>query len=233
MDKPTPPSAPAPAWSPSASPKPPPGPAAGVRRRPDLGQRLVHRRQHRHERRRQEGRAVGHRPRQPGVVEDGHAGRQLAGGRAPRPQLRQDPRAADRQFRLRRFDAKPTSRSAKKSCHARPACRKDGLGRTSPTSSSAACPACRRKAPTALIVTARWVLHKMPPVTRTVCLEFFGQVREAVPAIVEITDYFKAGRRRSMRAGLLAGLEHLDERYVRRWATPPRPRNATAGPRWC
>jgi len=48
-------------------------------------------------------------------------------------------------------------------------------------------------------------------VARTVCLEFFGQVRESVPAIVEITDYLKT------RPGgaILAGLEHLDERYVR------------------
>ncbi len=35
-----------------------------------------------------------------------------------------------------------------------------------------------------IITSARWILHKMPPHTRTVCLEFFGQVREAVPAIV-------------------------------------------------
>ncbi len=42
-----------------------------LRRRSDLGLSLVHRRQHRHERRRQEGRAVGHRAGQPGLVEDG------------------------------------------------------------------------------------------------------------------------------------------------------------------
>ncbi len=66
-----------------------------------------------------------------------------------------------------------------------------------------------------LIVAARWILHKMPPVTRTVCLEFFGQVREAVPAIVEITDYFKPGGAGNAAGVLLAGLEHLDERYVK------------------
>jgi FAD/FMN-containing dehydrogenase/Fe-S oxidoreductase len=55
----------------------------------------------------------------------------------------------------------------------------------------------------------------MPPVTRTVCLEFFGQVREAVPAIVEITDYFKPGGAGNAAGVLLAGLEHLDERYVK------------------
>ncbi|MDY0071680.1 MAG: FAD-binding and (Fe-S)-binding domain-containing protein, partial [Thauera sp.] len=66
-----------------------------------------------------------------------------------------------------------------------------------------------------LIVAARWVLHQMPPVTRTVCLEFFGQVREAVPSIVEITDYFKPGGPAEAARVQLAGLEHLDERYVK------------------
>jgi FAD/FMN-containing dehydrogenase len=55
----------------------------------------------------------------------------------------------------------------------------------------------------------------MPPHTRTVCLEFYGQVRDAVPAIVEITDYFKPGGAGHAAGVLLAGLEHLDERYVK------------------
>ena len=66
-----------------------------------------------------------------------------------------------------------------------------------------------------IITSARWILHKMPPHTRTFCLEFYGQVREAVPSIVEIRDFLaslpKAGPTRVM----LAGLEHLDERYVK------------------
>ena len=44
------------------------------------------------------------------------------------------------------------------------------------------------------------------------CLEFFGQVRDAVPAIVEITGLFKKG---NTNHALLAGLEHLDERYLK------------------
>ena len=35
-----------------------------------------------------------------------------------------------------------------------------------------------------LIAWSKWVLHKMPPHTRTVCMEFFGQVRDSVPSIV-------------------------------------------------
>ena len=66
-----------------------------------------------------------------------------------------------------------------------------------------------------IITSARWILHKMPPHTRTVCLEFFGQVREAVPAIVEIRDYLANLPKNGDSRVMLAGLEHLDERYVK------------------
>jgi FAD/FMN-containing dehydrogenase/Fe-S oxidoreductase len=62
-----------------------------------------------------------------------------------------------------------------------------------------------------IITSARFILHRLPPVTRTVCLEFYGQVREAVPAIVEVKDYLE----RRPGGAILAGLEHLDERYVK------------------
>ncbi|HEY2627791.1 MAG TPA: FAD-binding and (Fe-S)-binding domain-containing protein, partial [Usitatibacter sp.] len=44
----------------------------------------------------------------------------------------------------------------------------------------------------------------------TVCLEFFGDVKKAVPSIVEIKRYLD-----SHPKAILAGLEHLDERYVK------------------
>ena len=58
-----------------------PSAPASLRRRSDLGRCLLHRRQHRDECRRQEGRAVGHRARQPRLVAHGRPGRQLARGR--------------------------------------------------------------------------------------------------------------------------------------------------------
>jgi FAD/FMN-containing dehydrogenase/Fe-S oxidoreductase len=64
-----------------------------------------------------------------------------------------------------------------------------------------------------LITAARWVLHRMPSHARTVCLEFFGQAREAIPSIVEIKNYIDTAG--LARGALLAGLEHLDERYLR------------------
>ena len=64
-----------------------------------------------------------------------------------------------------------------------------------------------------IITSARWLLHRAPQHIRSVCLEFFGQAREAIPAIVEIKRYLDT---RGKAAGVvLAGLEHLDERYLR------------------
>ena len=64
-----------------------------------------------------------------------------------------------------------------------------------------------------LITSATWVLHRMPKFMRTVCLEFFGQAREAIPSIVEIKNYLDAETKKG--GAVLAGLEHLDERYLR------------------
>ncbi|GHU29742.1 oxidoreductase [Betaproteobacteria bacterium] len=93
--------------------------------------------------------------------------------------------------------------------------RKAGLGKDVTDKFLSGLPGVQKEGTDGLIVAARWVLHRMPPVTRTVCLEFFGQVREAVPAIVEITDYFKPGGEGHAAGVQLAGLEHLDERYVK------------------
>jgi FAD/FMN-containing dehydrogenase len=61
-----------------------------------------------------------------------------------------------------------------------------------------------------LITSATFILHRMPKHVRTVCLEFFGDVKKAVPSIVEIKDYLDGHPK-----AILAGLEHLDERYVK------------------
>ena len=64
-----------------------------------------------------------------------------------------------------------------------------------------------------MITSATWILHRMPKYMRTVCLEFFGQAREAIPSIVEIKAYLDG---LSKDGGpILAGLEHLDDRYLR------------------
>jgi FAD/FMN-containing dehydrogenase/Fe-S oxidoreductase len=97
--------------------------------------------------------------------------------------------------------------------------RKTGLGKDVTDKFLGGLPGVQKEGCDGIITSARWVLHRMPAHTRTVCLEFFGQAREAIPAIVEIRDYLESdGARRGVR---LAGLEHLDERYLKavRYAT--------------
>ena len=120
------------------------------------------------------------------------------------------------EFRLKRFDSSG-NRLLGEEILTMPgaACRKIGLGKDVTDKFLGGIPGVQKEGTDGIIVAARWVLHKMPPVTRTVCLEFFGQVREAVPAIVEITDYFKPGGAGHLAGIQLAGLEHLDERYVK------------------
>ncbi|MBS1190648.1 MAG: Protein of unknown function cysteine-rich region:FAD linked oxidase, C-terminal:FAD linked [Rhodocyclaceae bacterium] len=120
------------------------------------------------------------------------------------------------EFRLKRFDPSGKKLLAEEIL-ALPgaACRKTGLGKDVTDKFLGGVPGVQKEGTDGIIVAARWVLHKMPPITRTVCLEFFGQVREAVPAIVEITDYFKPGGAGHAAGVQLAGLEHLDERYVK------------------
>ncbi|MDR2000746.1 MAG: DUF3683 domain-containing protein [Zoogloeaceae bacterium] len=89
--------------------------------------------------------------------------------------------------------------------------RKAGLGKDVTDKFLAGLPGVQKEGCDGIITSAVWLLHKMPPVTRAFCLEFFGQVRDAVPAVVEITDYLKT----KPGGAVLAGLEHLDERYVK------------------
>ena len=97
--------------------------------------------------------------------------------------------------------------------------RKVGLGKDATDKFLGGLPGVQKEGTDGLITSARWILHRMPKETRTVCLEFFGQAREAIPSIVEIKDYVDHhGRARGVA---LAGLEHLDDRYLRavRYAT--------------
>ncbi len=90
-----------------------------------------------------------------------------------------------------------------------------GLGKDVTDKFLAGLPGVQKEGTDGIITSAVWILHRLPAHTRTVCLEFFGQVREAVPSIVEITDHFKPGGAGANAGVLLAGLEHLDERYLR------------------
>jgi FAD/FMN-containing dehydrogenase/Fe-S oxidoreductase len=91
--------------------------------------------------------------------------------------------------------------------------RKEGLGKDVTDKFLSGLPGIQKEGTDGLITSARWVVHKMPAHTRTVCLEFFGNAKDAVPSIVEIIDFMFAEQKRS--GVLLAGLEHLDDRYLK------------------
>ena len=96
--------------------------------------------------------------------------------------------------------------------------RKEGLGKDVTDKFLSGLPGIQKEGCDGLITSARWIVHRMPVHVRTVCLEFFGNAKDAVPSIVEIKDFMFAEQRRSEAAGspvLLAGLEHLDDRYLR------------------
>jgi FAD/FMN-containing dehydrogenase/Fe-S oxidoreductase len=91
--------------------------------------------------------------------------------------------------------------------------RKAGLGKDVTDKFLGGLPGVQKEGCDGLITAARWVLHRAPKFTRTVCLEFFGQARDAIPGIVEIKHYLDASAK--AQGAVLAGLEHLDERYLR------------------
>jgi FAD/FMN-containing dehydrogenase/Fe-S oxidoreductase len=89
--------------------------------------------------------------------------------------------------------------------------RKPGLGKDVTNKALGGLPGVQKEGCDGIITQASFILHRMPPAVRTVCLEFFGPVHEAVPAIVDIRRYLD----RRPGGARLAGLEHLDERYVK------------------
>ncbi|BAN34128.1 fad linked oxidase domain-containing protein [Sulfuricella denitrificans skB26] len=88
--------------------------------------------------------------------------------------------------------------------------RKTGLGKDVTDKFLSGLPGIQKEGCDGIITSARFILHTMPKHIRTVCLEFFGQLHRAVPAIVEIKSYLDAHP-----LTILAGLEHLDERYIK------------------
>jgi len=89
--------------------------------------------------------------------------------------------------------------------------RKEGLGKDVTDKFLSGLPGVQKEGCDGLITSATFLLHRMPAHARTLCLEFFGSdLSVAVPSIVEIKEYVDA--RPDVQ---VAGLEHLDERYVK------------------
>jgi FAD/FMN-containing dehydrogenase/Fe-S oxidoreductase len=89
--------------------------------------------------------------------------------------------------------------------------RKAGLGKDVTDKTLAGLPGIQKEGCDGLITQATFVLHRMPAHARTVCLEFFGNAHNTVPAIVEVKAYLDS----RPDGVVLAGLEHLDARYVK------------------
>ena len=171
---------------------------------PDLGRSVVHWRQHRHERGRQEGRAVGHGAGQPGQS-----------WRMVTPQAEwlevtrlnhnmgkiHDAEMASFELQYFKADGKTPMRTERLDIPGK-SFRKEGLGKDVTDKFLSGLPGIQKEGCDGLITSARWVVHRMPKHTRTVCLEFFGNAKDAVPSIVEIKDFMFAEQKRTgVRAG--------------------------------
>ncbi len=92
--------------------------------------------------------------------------------------------------------------------------RKEGLGKDVTDKFLSGLPGIQKEGCDGLITSGRWVVHRMPEHVRTVCLEFFGNPKDCVPSIVDIKD-FMFGEMKRPGGAILAGLEHLDDRYLK------------------
>lgn len=106
--------------------------------------------------------------------------------------------------------------------------RKQGLGKDVTDKFLAGLPGIQKEGCDGLITSARWVVHRMPPHVRTVCLEFFGNPKDCVPSIVDIKDFMFAEARKPGGA-ILAGLEHLDDRYLKAVGYATKSKRALSG----
>ncbi len=89
--------------------------------------------------------------------------------------------------------------------------RKQGLGKDVTNKFLGGLPGVQKEGCDGIITSAVFILHRMPPHIRTVCLEFYSaDLGRSVPAIVESKDYLDG-----LEDVQLAGMEHMDERYVR------------------
>ena len=116
-------------------------------------------------------------------------------------------------FRITRYEADGEHRIGEPEILSMPGARfrKAGLGKDVTDKFLSGLPGVQKEGCDGLITSARFILHRMPEHVRTVCLEFFApDLSMAVPAIVEIKDFIEG-----CEGVLMAGLEHLDERYVK------------------
>lgn len=116
-------------------------------------------------------------------------------------------------FRISRYEVDGTTPKGPAELSILPgqAFRQVGLGKDVTDKFLSGLPGVQKEGCDGLVTSARFLLHRMPTFTRTVCMEFFGaDLSLAVPAILEIKNYIE-----DLPDVRIAGLEHLDERYLR------------------
>jgi FAD/FMN-containing dehydrogenase len=91
--------------------------------------------------------------------------------------------------------------------------RKEGLGKDVTDKFLAGLPGVQKEGCDGLITSARWVVHRMPAHTRTVCLEFFGNPKDC--ALDRRDQGLHVPGDEAAGGAILAGLEHLDDRYLK------------------
>lgn len=76
--------------------------------------------------------------------------------------------------------------------------RQSGLGKDVTDKFLSGLPGVQKEGCDGLITSSRFIVHRMPSHTRTVCLEFFGtDLSVAVPVIVEILDYVESKKKKA------------------------------------
>lgn len=101
--------------------------------------------------------------------------------------------------------------------------RHTGLGKDVTDKFLSGLPGIQKEGCDGLITSARFVLHKNRQQTHTVCLEFYDyDLRTTVPAIVQLRDELA-----NNAAVDLAGLEHLDWRYIKAVKYTPKSAHGT------
>jgi FAD/FMN-containing dehydrogenase len=147
----------------------------------------------------------------------------VAGSDPPGPQPGQDPRRAAGRFELKYFDASGKKLERTETLEIPGSVfRKAGLGKDVTDKFLAGLPGIQKEGCDGLITSARWIVHRMPAHTRTVCLEFFGNAKDAVPSIVEIKDYLFWPDQDAAGAACSPAWSTWTTATSRRWAMPPR-----------
>jgi FAD/FMN-containing dehydrogenase len=144
------------------------------------------------------------------------------------PQPGQDPRRRSGQLRAAHLQGRRQDPAAHRAAgHSGPSFRKEGLGKDVTDKFLSGLPGIQKEGCDGLITSARWVVHRMPAHTRTVCLEFFGHApKTRCPALWRSRT--SCLPKPSARACCWPGWSIWTTATSRPWATPPRASAAAA-----